>query len=241
VGPSPDGGSFAFAAPARSPSRASRWLVAASGAVLLLSPLLWTWTRSEVNVGSAPWARPVGQSRTDPLPMPVAEASASAVGVRSLRLADLQPVVSGPAPIELAIPAAGVKARIVPVGVESSGAMEIPGDVRTVGWYRFGPSPGTPGSSLLVGHVDSRVQGPGVFFRLRELEPGDTIRVRLSNGRWDSFRVVSRNLVPKDRLPSGIFARGGRSSLTLITCGGGFDSRARSYTHNVVVSAVPRD
>jgi sortase (surface protein transpeptidase) len=170
----------------------------------------------------------------------VAEAVASAVGVRSLQLADLQPAAIGPLPVELRIPAVGVRAPVVPVGVDPSGAMEVPPDVRTVGWYRFGPSPGNRGSALLAGHVDSRLQGPGVFLRLQELEPGDVIHVRASKARWESFEVVSRNLVAKDRLPRGIFAGGTEPVLTLITCGGEFDEEARSYTHNVVVSAIPR-
>jgi sortase (surface protein transpeptidase) len=94
---------------------------------------------------------------------------------------------------------------------------------------------------LLIGHVDSRVQGPGVFFGLSRLEPGDEIRVRVSGGRWRSFEVVARNLVAKDRLPPSIFTREGDPILTLVTCGGGFDEEAGHYTHNVVVSAVPRD
>jgi sortase family protein len=236
----PAEGAFVLAAPVRSWSRASRWAMGVSGAVLLLAPQVWMRMGPEANVGSAPWAKPVGTSRTGPRQVPVAEAVASAVGVRSLRLADLQPAGSSLPPVELRIPAVGVRAPIVPVGVEPSGAMEIPPDVRTVGWYRFGPSPGDRGSAVLAGHVDSRLQGPGVFLRLHELDPGDVIHVRASKAAWDSFEVVSRNLVAKDRIPRGIF--GGRTGpvLTLITCGGEFDQDARSYTHNVVVSAVPR-
>jgi LPXTG-site transpeptidase (sortase) family protein len=117
--------------------------------------------------------------------------------------------------------------------------MEIPDDVRTVGWYRFGPSPGGPGSAVLVGHVDSRVAGPGVFFRLSSLRQGDEVRVQLAGGRWRAFEVVSRRLVPKDDIPAGAFVRHGRPILTLITCGGGFDPAVGAYTHNVVVAAVP--
>jgi sortase (surface protein transpeptidase) len=142
-------------------------------------------------------------------------------------------------PRRLTIPALGVTAPIVPMGVEPGGTMEVPDDVVTVGWYRFGPSPGLPGSAVLVGHVDSRLEGPGVFFGLTKLQVGDLVRVRVADGGWDSFRVVARALVAKDRLPRGIFTRDGDPVLTLITCGGGFDAAAGRYTHNVVVSAVP--
>ena len=36
----------------------------------------------------------------------------------------------------------GVDAPVLPVGVDGRGEMAVPDDVRTVGWYRFGPRPG---------------------------------------------------------------------------------------------------
>lgn len=164
----------------------------------------------------------------------------AAIGVHSARPADLEPVSLAQPPLRVLIPRVGVNARIIPVSVETTGTMEVPADVRTVGWYRFGPSPGLPGSTVLIGHVDSRAAGPGVFFGLSELEPGDRIRVLSSGRRWESFDVVARNLWEKDRLPEQIFSREGDPVLTLITCGGSFDSAAGRYTHNVVVTAILR-
>jgi sortase (surface protein transpeptidase) len=173
--------------------------------------------------------------------VPAGEGALPAIAVNSLRLADLKPTVSGPAPVRMVIPALAVDARIVSAGVEPDGAMEVPEDAGTVGWYRFGPSPGDPGSAVLVGHVDSRLQGPGVFFRLGELRVGALVRVQVANGEWKSFHVVWRALVPKERLPRPLFGREGHPILTLITCGGAFDAAAGRYSHNVVVAAVPRN
>jgi hypothetical protein len=45
---------------------------------------------------------------------------------------------------------------------------------------------------------------------------------------------------PKSSLPVGeLFRRGGPPVLTIVTCGGHFDPRARSYADNVTVVAVP--
>jgi sortase (surface protein transpeptidase) len=93
---------------------------------------------------------------------------------------------------------------------------------------------------LIAGHVDSRVEGPGVFFDLSRLRPGDSVQVELQGGDRAAFEVVSRSLVAKDRLPPAIFSRGGDPSLTLITCGGSFDQEAGHYLQNVIVTAVPR-
>src|SRR5947209_2091949 len=79
-------------------------------------------------------------------------------------------------PLQLSIAGAGITAPIVPVGVDPSGAVSIPEDVKTVGWYRFSAVPGSAaGSIVLVGHVDSAQQGTGAFFRLPAVSAGDRV------------------------------------------------------------------
>jgi hypothetical protein len=164
------------------------------------------------------------------------------IDVRSARLKDYEPPRRGPRPVGLTIDAIGVRAPIVPVGVEAgSRHVQVPSDVHVVGWYRFGPPPGAGGSAVLLGHVDSWTQGPGVFFRLRDLQPEDVIRVTFANGSETPFRVVARRSYPKSGLPSKLFGREGQSILALVTCGGSFDQATRRYSDNVVVFAVPRD
>lgn len=162
--------------------------------------------------------------------------------VRSARLEDYVPPRRGPRPVGLSIGVIDMHARVVPVGVEDgSRTVEVPADVDVVGWFRFGPTPGMSGSAVLIGHVDSRTQGAGAFFRLRELEPGDVVSVAFANGSRSPFRVVARRSYPKDELPEGLFRRTGRPALALVTCGGAFDRGTRSYSDNVVVFAVPFD
>jgi len=93
---------------------------------------------------------------------------------------------------------------------------------------------------VLVAHVDSRTQGRGAFYPLREASPGDRVVVA-SDGvpRW-TYRVVARDLFRKRALPlEDLFRRDGREVLTLITCGGRYLADAGGYQDNVVVSAVP--
>lgn len=144
------------------------------------------------------------------------------------------------APAGVRLDAIDVDARIVPVGVDGP-QMEVPEDVATVGWYRFGPGPGANrGSSVLAGHVDDRVQGRGAFYRLADTRPGDPVRVDLADGRRVEYRVSRVERVDKARLPvDALFDRRGGPRLTLVTCGGEFDQQARSYRDNVVVVAVP--
>ncbi|GAA4760158.1 class F sortase [Actinomycetospora chibensis] len=144
-------------------------------------------------------------------------------------------------PVGLRIPDLGVDVPVVPVGVDrASGGMEIPEDVATVGWYRYGPGfDAVQGSTVLAGHVD-RAGQEGALFDLRELEPGATLAVAGPDGQVRSYAVASRDQWSKDRVPlERLFARTGAPRLVVITCGGPFDEATRSYRDNVVITAVP--
>jgi hypothetical protein len=143
-----------------------------------------------------------------------------------------------PEPARLRIAAIGVDAAVVPVGVEADGDMEVPGAAE-VGWYRFGPVPGAPGSAVLAAHVDFDGR-EGAFFRLRQLGAGAEVEVAARTGAVRRFRVTEVVRYPKDALPDDrVFGRGGGPRLTLVTCGGEFDTSARTYRDNVVAFAEP--
>ncbi|MDH4306411.1 MAG: class F sortase [Acidimicrobiia bacterium] len=124
------------------------------------------------------------------------------------------------------------------VGVLESGEMEIPGAAE-VGWYRFGPSPGQPGSAVLAAHIafDGR---DGVFRRLAGASIGARVEVMYSDGSTRAFEVVELAQYSKEELPtSEIFSKSGDPRLLLITCGGDFNPSLRSYTDNIVAYAIP--
>jgi hypothetical protein len=54
-------------------------------------------------------------------------------------------VIGGAAgvPVFIAIPAVGIDARVVPVGLRADRTMEVP-EVDLAGWYEPGPRPGGP-------------------------------------------------------------------------------------------------
>jgi sortase (surface protein transpeptidase) len=147
----------------------------------------------------------------------------------------------GPIPISLTIDRIAVNAPIDPYGVnERTGEMDVPRNVKDVAWYQHGPSPGADGSAVLAAHVDLTGQGPGVFFDLKKLNPGDSIEIGYADGSTQRFVVAARSTYLKNELPlEAIFSRTGPPVLTLITCGGGFDSSASRYDSNVVVYATP--
>jgi hypothetical protein len=139
-------------------------------------------------------------------------------------------------PMSIAIPAAGVDARVVPVGLGPDGAMEVPA-VDLAGWYRLGPRPGERGPAVIVGHVDSRV-GPAVFSRLGQLRQGDRIVVGRDGGAAAAFAVERVERHAKESLPvARVWNRTSQPVLRLITCGGSFDRSTGHYRDNVIVYA----
>ena len=174
---------------------------------------------------------PIPSAPTPSAPTPAAPASAPAFPTATT-VPPARPVTG------VHLPAIGVDATVVPVGVQpGTDDIEIP-DIDHVGWYELGPSPGQQGSAVLVGHVDGDGR-PGVFFDLGKLVPGDVVTVDFADGGRADFRVVGRQQVAKAALPADLFARDGDPRLTLITCGGAFDSSTGHYLDNVVIVAVP--
>jgi sortase (surface protein transpeptidase) len=132
----------------------------------------------------------------------------------------------------------GVDATIIDLGLNPDRTLEVPEDIRLTGWWTGRSVPGEEGPSIVVGHVDSAAAGPGVFWRLRELDIGDVIHIERSDGSISEFRVIETELVLKDEFPTEkVYGSTEGSQLRLITCGGSFDQSARSYLGNVIVYA----
>jgi hypothetical protein len=149
---------------------------------------------------------------------------------------------AGPAtPVRVQIASREIDAPVLPVGIDvAHGVLAAPAGIHRLGWWRDGATPGSAsGSTLVVGHVDSRTGGPGAFFRLKDARPGDRVEVMLAAGRTLRYRVVSVRTYPKTGLPTGVWSTRGKPRLVLVTCGGPFDPAARHYRDNVVVTAVP--
>ena len=146
------------------------------------------------------------------------------------------------APIAIEIPAIGVQSKLQYVGLTPENTMEVPQPgphYDEAAWYKYSPPPGSRGSAVIVGHVDSVDGGPSVFFKLGDMGPGDEVRVRRADGHVAVFVVDGVRSFPKDPFP-GLLVYGdtGQATLRLITCGGGFDDATGHYLENIVVFAT---
>ena len=152
-------------------------------------------------------------------------------------LSNRSPLPQRSPPVTLTIPAIHVSTKVGSLGLTSTGEVQVPLTAATVGWYRLGPTPGQQGAAVILGHVDSYV-GPGVFFHLDHLMPGDKITVVLANGESVVFRVIRIREYLKTAFPNRLvyLASSGRW-LNLVTCGGQFDRATGHYLSDIVVFA----
>jgi Sortase domain len=141
-------------------------------------------------------------------------------------------------PVDLVIPAIGVRTRLIKLKLTTRGTLQVPASTSVAGWYTGSSRPGALGPAVIVGHIDSRT-GPGIFFRLDLLHAGDRIYVKRADGTIAIFRVTSVQMYPKDQFPTmAVYGPTPDAELRLITCGGAFDRGGGAYLSNVVVYAT---
>lgn len=193
-------------------------------------------------------ASPVSPPSADAVPpaapsVPPAATSTSAAPPLSTPAPDVPAASVLPAspPVAVSVPAIGINSPLIELGRNPDGTVEVPSlddpDSKP-GWYRNSPSPGTLGPAIILGHVDSRAFGPGVFYSLQNLQPGDTVDVTRADGTVAEFSIDSVRTVQKSDFPTlEVYGNLDHAGLRLITCGGEFDPNARSYESNIIVFA----
>ncbi len=95
---------------------------------------------------------------------------------------------------------------------------------------------GARGNAVIAGHVVTLREG-NVFRFLYQLDLDDQIQVWDDHDRKHDFRVVDVKLVPPTDLSP--MAPTPDRTLTLITCGGTFDSIKREFSDRLIVTAKP--
>ena len=144
------------------------------------------------------------------------------------------------APVSLTIPLIGVQTNLMTLGLGRDGELQVPplSMASVAGWYTGSPRPGSIGSAIIVGHVDT-TKGPAVFDRLDTLTRGDKIYVKRTDGTLVEFRVTSVQQYPKDHFPTeAVYGPVPDPELRLITCGGAWDPATHHYVLNIVVYAT---
>ncbi|WP_175470225.1 class F sortase [Curtobacterium sp. MCBA15_001] len=172
-------------------------------------------------------------------PTPVPSAFSSAVPERSAALpTDVSPTTP---PVRITVAGLPIDQPVRPEGVDGTGAMSLPADPATAGWWRFGPGPtSTAGSTVIAAHVDAVGYGIGPFAHLVDVPAGTVVTVTDADGTATHYAVTSVDLVQKTGVPwASVFDQDGPRRLVLVTCGGTFDQATHHYGSNLVVTATP--
>jgi hypothetical protein len=140
-------------------------------------------------------------------------------------------------PVAVSIPRIGVGSRLVDLGLDRSGTLEVPRDPATAGWFSEGAAPGALGPAVIAGHVTWNGV-PAVFYRLGTLRHGDRVLVNRKDRRTAVFTVTRVARFSKSRFPTqAVYGEVDHAALRLITCGGTYDQARHRYLDNVVVFA----
>jgi hypothetical protein len=145
------------------------------------------------------------------------------------------------APVSLRIPAIGVNARVIPLGLDASGGVAVPplSTPFLTSWYDRGSAPGQDGPAVLLGHVDAAGVGPAVFYKLGDLVPGDLVYVTRRDRQTAVFRVTAVAMYPEQDFPTKqVYSFTPGPTLRLITCGGDFDAQTHHYLGRTIAFAV---
>jgi hypothetical protein len=169
---------------------------------------------------------------------PRSVASSPAQPDRHRWIASSAPLGASP-PIRVDIAAVGVTARIGPLGLNRDGTLEVPTDFSRAGWYTGRPTPGETGPAIIVAHRSSRRRGPGAFWKLPDVQPGQEIVVTRADRSAVIFAVDRVEQHRKDAFPTdAVYGPTPVTALRLITCGGPFEpALGDHYRDNVIVFA----
>ena len=193
-----------------------------------------------------PVVEPVGQAAEGPgaalvsASRPVAPAAAVAPAAPAPHPDADERSVRRPKPglaTRLAIPSIELETEVVKGGVVQNGGGEW--EWETVPFvaahYADDTAPvGARGNAVISGHVVTLREG-NVFRNLYKVELGDEVEVGAETDASFRYKVVQVKLVPPTAVE--VMAPTSDPTLTLITCGGTFDPRSRSFSDRLIVIA----
>jgi sortase (surface protein transpeptidase) len=139
------------------------------------------------------------------------------------------------APVAITIPNIGVHSFLVHLGLNPDGSLQVPTSFHVAGWFVHSVAPGAVGPAVIVGHVDSK-SGPGIFYKLGDLRPGDQIDVARADGTTAHFVITAVRQYAKAQFPTlAVYGNTPTPTIRLITCGGAFDNATGHYVDNTIV------
>ncbi|MFQ4150268.1 class F sortase [Arthrobacter sp. LAPM80] len=222
-------------------SRRGRLMASATAAVLLTSLTFGVAGCGSATAPSTPSTTPGAQSAGSTQAAPSAPAKAAPSSVPAPSQSAPPPVqgeiLPASAPVSLSVPDIGLTTNLITLGRDNKGEAEVPpGEAGSpAGWYKFSPTPGELGPSVILGHVNTTTIAEGVFFRLHELKKGEQFSVTRADGTVANFAVDRSEVFKKNAFPTlAVYGNTQRAEIRLITCGG-YEPSTGEFTENTVV------
>ena len=124
------------------------------------------------------------------------------------------------------------------VGLMPDGQLEVPSTWAKVAWHKESAKAGEKGNVVIGGHYDTDTAVPAAFWGLKNLKVNDTVILQDELRREFSYSIIDTLYVDiSDPQRIKIFDETEEAELTLITCGGVWDSVAGTYNKRFVVKA----
>lgn len=143
----------------------------------------------------------------------------------------------GAVPVSIAATAIGLDAK-VEILETVNGAMQDPTTPDQAAWYKETAKLGASGNTVMAGHLNYWGVPEGVFFALDQLKAGDTIAITGNDGTVYTYVVDWVKQVDATVAPGAdIVGETAQPSLTLLTCGGPWNSQVSEYIERTVVRA----
>lgn len=147
-------------------------------------------------------------------------------------------VVAPSLPRYVSIPSIGLgKARITHLGIGKGNQIASPDNVYDAGWYNASAKPGQAGAMFIYGHLSS-AKTKGLFYDLKKLRPGDTVKVQRGDGQTYSYQVVSSKTYSHDQVDMNeVLApvNANIPGLNLMTCAGKVIPGTNDFSERLVV------
>jgi LPXTG-site transpeptidase (sortase) family protein len=140
------------------------------------------------------------------------------------------------APTRVLVPALGISAPIIPLGLTKDRALDVPTRPQDAGWWTGGATPGELGPAVIAAHVRWKGKA-GAFQNLSKAKVGQRITVRREDGRSVTFVVTRVAQFRKDQFPTlAVYGPTSRPELRLVTCAR-LNVSGRGYRDNIIVFA----
>lgn len=149
-------------------------------------------------------------------------------------------VTGPPAPTSVAVERLGVRSTLIPTGQNPDGTAEVPpvDQPQQASFLDWAEDQVAARPLVIYGHINGRVDGksvPGVFAKLDQIKPGDTVVVSYADGSAVTYLIKRVRQVPKTGFPTQEVYDSAPGQIRLVTCDGTFDRAARSYRDNFIV------